>query len=489
MIAAALRRARPRVRRPAAGDVRRRALGRAAPPARARPRPLRHQAALLVGRGGGPGLRLRAQRPAAPTRGAQRDRPRCAGGVPRLQQRPRALDASTGPPGSSRRGTCWSPRTGRVRLERFARPAPGRRGLAAPRPVRRRSPRSCDRAAPRLRARASRRRRAGRRAALRRRRLLALLTALAAEEARRATLHLLDRLRGALVRRARPRRRDRPALRHGPPRARGRAGRRRAAAGDRRRLRRAVRRLERPPHVPREPRSPRATSRSSSRARAATSCSAGTRRTWPTCSRRGSAASPGSPSRSSSGCRARRAGSRLDYRLKRFARTAHLPPLDAHHGWKEIFSADARAELLHGRRGADPLGRSARALRRDGGGAGPGPPPGRRPRHLPRRRPPRQDRPHEHGPLARGPRAVPRRRGRRPRAGPADDGQGALPAEEAPAARGGRAARGPPQSPVAASAASRSRPRPGCADPSSRSPARSSRPPRSPAGVCSIPPP
>jgi asparagine synthase (glutamine-hydrolysing) len=35
----------------------------------------------------------------------------------------------------------------------------------------------------------------------------------------------------------------------------------------------------------------------------------------------------------------------LDYRLKRFTRFAHLPPLERHHGWKEIFSADARAAL------------------------------------------------------------------------------------------------------------------------------------------------
>jgi asparagine synthase (glutamine-hydrolysing) len=35
----------------------------------------------------------------------------------------------------------------------------------------------------------------------------------------------------------------------------------------------------------------------------------------------------------------------LDYRLKRFVRAAALPPLERHHGWKEIFSADARAEL------------------------------------------------------------------------------------------------------------------------------------------------
>src|SRR3954453_1996987 len=48
----------------------------------------------------------------------------------------------------------------------------------------------------------------------------------------------------------------------------------------------------------------------------------------------------------------------LDYKLKRFTRAAHLPPLERHHGWKEIFSPDARAELLApGRRGAeDPLG-------------------------------------------------------------------------------------------------------------------------------------
>src|SRR4051794_19228305 len=44
----------------------------------------------------------------------------------------------------------------------------------------------------------------------------------------------------------------------------------------------------------------------------------------------------------------------LDYKLKRFARAAHLPALEAHHGWKEIFGAAARRELLGGR-GADPL--------------------------------------------------------------------------------------------------------------------------------------
>jgi asparagine synthase (glutamine-hydrolysing) len=44
----------------------------------------------------------------------------------------------------------------------------------------------------------------------------------------------------------------------------------------------------------------------------------------------------------------------LDYRLKRFAGAADRPPLEAHHGWKEIFAPDARAELLR-RRGTDPL--------------------------------------------------------------------------------------------------------------------------------------
>ncbi|HEV2859207.1 MAG TPA: asparagine synthase (glutamine-hydrolyzing) [Solirubrobacterales bacterium] len=35
----------------------------------------------------------------------------------------------------------------------------------------------------------------------------------------------------------------------------------------------------------------------------------------------------------------------FDYKAKRFARAAALPPLERHHGWKEIFSAQARADL------------------------------------------------------------------------------------------------------------------------------------------------
>ncbi len=45
----------------------------------------------------------------------------------------------------------------------------------------------------------------------------------------------------------------------------------------------------------------------------------------------------------------------FDYRAKRFVRAAHLPPLERHHGWKEIFSPAARAELLARRGDADPL--------------------------------------------------------------------------------------------------------------------------------------
>jgi asparagine synthase (glutamine-hydrolysing) len=47
----------------------------------------------------------------------------------------------------------------------------------------------------------------------------------------------------------------------------------------------------------------------------------------------------------------------FDYKAKRFAGGAGLPPLEAHHAWKEIFSPDARASLLdgHSRGTLDPL--------------------------------------------------------------------------------------------------------------------------------------
>ena len=45
----------------------------------------------------------------------------------------------------------------------------------------------------------------------------------------------------------------------------------------------------------------------------------------------------------------------FDYRAKRFVRAAQLPPLERHHGWKEIFSRDARAELTGRRDDFDPV--------------------------------------------------------------------------------------------------------------------------------------
>jgi asparagine synthase (glutamine-hydrolysing) len=45
----------------------------------------------------------------------------------------------------------------------------------------------------------------------------------------------------------------------------------------------------------------------------------------------------------------------FDYRAKRFVRAAHLPPLERHHAWKEIFSPDARAELTGRRPSFDPV--------------------------------------------------------------------------------------------------------------------------------------
>jgi asparagine synthase (glutamine-hydrolysing) len=46
----------------------------------------------------------------------------------------------------------------------------------------------------------------------------------------------------------------------------------------------------------------------------------------------------------------------FDYKAKRFARGAGLPPLERHHAWKEIFSRQAQAALLGGRDpGWDPV--------------------------------------------------------------------------------------------------------------------------------------
>ena len=45
----------------------------------------------------------------------------------------------------------------------------------------------------------------------------------------------------------------------------------------------------------------------------------------------------------------------FDYKAKRFARGAHLPELERHHAWKEIFSRDARAELTGRTSAFDPV--------------------------------------------------------------------------------------------------------------------------------------
>jgi asparagine synthase (glutamine-hydrolysing) len=45
----------------------------------------------------------------------------------------------------------------------------------------------------------------------------------------------------------------------------------------------------------------------------------------------------------------------FDYKAKRFVWAAHLPPLERHHAWKEIFSPEARAELTGRRHRFDPV--------------------------------------------------------------------------------------------------------------------------------------
>jgi asparagine synthase (glutamine-hydrolysing) len=45
----------------------------------------------------------------------------------------------------------------------------------------------------------------------------------------------------------------------------------------------------------------------------------------------------------------------FDYKAKRFVRGAHLPPVERHHAWKEIFSPAAQSELLATPPESDPL--------------------------------------------------------------------------------------------------------------------------------------
>ena len=97
----------------------------------------------------------------------------------------------------------------------------------------------------------------------------------------------------------------------------------------------------------------------------------------------------------------------FDYKAKRFVRGAHLPPVERHHAWKEIFTPEAQEQLLAEVARLGPARRLPRPLRRDRGRPGAGAPPGPRSRHLPGRRSAGEDGPRQHGPLARGPRAVP----------------------------------------------------------------------------------
>ncbi len=168
----------------------------------------------------------------------------------------------------------------------------------------------------------------------------------------------------------------------------------------------------------------------------------------------------------------------FDYRAKRFVRAAHLPPLERHEGWKTIFSADARAELTGQAPRLGPALARARPVRRDRGLRATDPAAGRRPRRLPRRRPAREDRPRLDGVVARDARAVPRPCRRELRLLAARAPQGAGPVEEAAAAEGAGADAPRRWSSTAASVGSRSRPRPGYAESSSRSPVRRWRPRR-----------
>ena len=241
---APLRGVRAALRPRAARNVRGRALGLEAPAARARPRRLRDQAAVLLDRGRHARLRVGAQ--GSPPR---RGRPRRPRGLPRLQLDPgAAFDL-----GGDEEASCRPP----ARLGRRGRADSGALRASGPRPGgrradggRERAGRRAARAPARLGAGASARRRAGRRPALGRRRLGSARGACRTRK-RQAGADVLDRLRRGLLRRARGCAQGRRALRHRPPRARRPARRGRAPAEARGGLRRAVRRLVGAAHVSR----------------------------------------------------------------------------------------------------------------------------------------------------------------------------------------------------------------------------------------------
>ena len=211
------------VRGAAARHVRGRDLGRPRAPARARARPLRDQAALLPRRGRRARVRVGAARAAA-----RRGRPRRARGVPRVQLRAGAALDLPRTRASCRPATCssWD----------------GRRRADAASRARRRRPRrgTSDEAelVEELRARLRDSVRAHLVSDVPVGVLLSggvdscMLAALAARRDERAAADVLDRLRGALVRRARRRAARRRALRDRAPRAR-RCGRTRRCSSRR----------------------------------------------------------------------------------------------------------------------------------------------------------------------------------------------------------------------------------------------------------------
>ena len=201
-----LRAARRAVRGTAARHVRDRAVGFRAPTARARSRPLRDQAALLPGRRRRARVRLRAAR--AP---ARRDRPRRARRVPRVQlgpgaahDLPRRQEApARAPPGVGGRARSSSPATRGPHRSRRARCAATRRPSSS-RSCARGSATRCARiSSPTCRS-ASSSREASTRPCSRR----------SQPRSVGAAAHVLDRVRGAELRRARRRAARRRALRH-----------------------------------------------------------------------------------------------------------------------------------------------------------------------------------------------------------------------------------------------------------------------------------
>ena len=375
-------------------------------PPGAGPRPLRDQAALLPASQDGAlssrsELKALLRQPGLLARGG----PRRAGGVPGLQLDPGAADDLRRGAQAARRATCSSGERGDVDRPPLRAPAPGR---AAERARRERggARRGAARAAARLGARAPGRRRAGRASCSPAASTPRRSTALAARESRERvstfSIGFEERSFNELDQRAAGRASSYGTDHHElivrpdavellpelaeafdepfadssalptylvsqlAPARQGRAlGRGR---------RRAVRRLL---HVRRR------------HARAARRAA-------------GAAARPLVELLPSSSAR-----SSFDYKAKRFARAAHLPPLERHHALEGDLLARARAPRCWTAAAASSTrSTSTGPLRRDRGRRRARAAPGRRHRHLPGRRSAGEDRPRQHGALARGARAV-----------------------------------------------------------------------------------